>query len=139
MAIETLGEAANAKWSVIASCRATDCAVREQVNMRALLWRSGRAFPLKLLPTHLRCPVCGSREVSVAFSIPPAPTVKPEGYNRYLVEQIDRRGAVVDVMARSRFNGAQRLFQSLVDRKPGCRFVFRDGGRIIETYPPREK
>ena len=106
--------------------------------MRALLWRSGRAFPLSLLATHLRCPICGSREIAVAFEVPPVPRPKEEGHNRYLIEQIDARGCVVDVRYRSRFDVASRLLDKLIEQSPGRRFVFRDGARVVRTHPPRK-
>ncbi len=34
-------------------------------------------------------------------------------------------------MYRDRFNAAELLLESLVRRKPGCKFVFRDGGRMV--------
>ncbi len=138
MTISTLGSAAEAGWRVIASCRGDLCNVREAIDMRALLWRSGRAFPLALLATHLRCPICGSREIAVAFEVPPVPRPKEEGHNRYLIEQIDARGCVVDAMYRSRFNAAERLLDKLIEASPGRRFVFRDGGRVVRTHPPRK-
>lgn len=105
--------------------------------MRALLWRSGRGFPLALLGERLRCPVCGSREIAVAFDVPSPPSARDGDARRYLVEQIDARGGVVETITRGRFAAALQLFDDLVARKPGCRFVFRDGGRVVRTHPRR--
>lgn len=138
MSISTLGEAQTAGWRVVASCRDPDCRVHEGIDMRALLWRSGRAFPLALLPSRLRCPQCGSREVAVAFDIPPTPQPSEHDPNRYLIEQIDLRGRVYLTMTRGRLAAAQQLLARLVGQRPNGRFVLRDGGRIVEQHPPRK-
>jgi hypothetical protein len=36
----------------------------------APVWRRGRSFRLSRLETRLRCPMCGSREVRLIFTVP---------------------------------------------------------------------
>lgn len=138
MSISTLGEAQAAGWRVVASCREPGCHVREGVDMRALLWRSGRAFPLALLSARLRCPRCGSRDIRVAFDVPPVPRPQEEGAGRYLIEHLDLRGRVMTTLARDRLAAAEGDFQAMVAARPNGRFVLRDGGRILHTHPPRK-
>jgi hypothetical protein len=35
-----------------------------------MLWTRGRAFPVSMLSSRMRCPKCGGREVSVRLSLP---------------------------------------------------------------------
>jgi hypothetical protein len=79
MAVETLGEAFSYGWRVTARCAAgkqdgmhrhRECMYRGELNMETLVWTRGRAFPLSRLETRLRCPMCGSRDVILMFSVP---------------------------------------------------------------------
>lgn len=47
------------------------CTHNAYLDLPTLLWTRGRDFPLAILGERLKCPGCGSREVSVFF-IPPA-------------------------------------------------------------------
>lgn len=83
MPVETIGEAYSLGWRVIARCAGsgrTDgpsskssrrCIYRKGLDMETLVWTRSRAFPLSRLESHLRCPLCGSREIVVLFE-PPA-------------------------------------------------------------------
>jgi hypothetical protein len=80
MGIETIGEALDHGWRVTVRCacgnregmkRVRECVYGGELDMATLVWTRGRAFPLGLLESRLRCPRCGSRRVRVAFSVPP--------------------------------------------------------------------
>jgi hypothetical protein len=79
MAVETLGEALSYGWRVRAryaygkhdgmkSIRA--CVYSAELDMETLVWTRGRAFPLAWLQERLRCPLCGSRRVTLAYILP---------------------------------------------------------------------
>lgn len=140
MSISTLGEAETAGWKVFVTCDGSGCNVREALDLRALLWTRGRAFPLEALSERLRCPMCGSRSVRVTFSLPTSPKpVEQSDQPRYLVETMDVRGEVVEVVGHvARFDAGERLFRRTVMRKPGASIVFRDGSRVIRTWPSRK-
>jgi hypothetical protein len=78
MAVETLGEAYSCGWRVTARAagkqdgmnRHRECVYRAELDMETLVWTRGRAFPLSRLETRLRCPICGSRDVTLIFSVP---------------------------------------------------------------------
>jgi hypothetical protein len=80
MAVETLGEALSYGWRVTARCAwgkhreglksKRECVYRAELDMETLVWTRGRAFPLSRLESRLRCPMCGSREVTLIFSVP---------------------------------------------------------------------
>jgi hypothetical protein len=79
MAIETLGEAHSYGWRVTARCAhgkrdgmksIKECVYRAELDMEALVWTRGRSFPLSRLESRLRCPLCGSRDVQLIFSVP---------------------------------------------------------------------
>lgn len=129
--ITTLGEAADAGWRAFVAC---PCGERAELDGATLLWRSGRGMPLALLPERLRCIRCGGRDVRVTWSVPGKPV--PQG--RYVVEQLDLHGAVVDCVTRDRFAAGLDAFDRHVRRAPGCRFVMRDGVRVVRTWPARE-
>jgi hypothetical protein len=38
--------------------------------MDTLVWTRGKAFPLSRLESRLRCPMCGSRDVVLLFTVP---------------------------------------------------------------------
>src|SRR5216683_7374123 len=79
MAVETLGEALSYGWRVTARCAAgkqdgmhrhRECVHRAELDLATLVWTRGRAFPLSRLESRLRRPQCGSREVTLIFSLP---------------------------------------------------------------------
>jgi hypothetical protein len=79
--IQTLGEAFDAGWKLTAYCRkgkidygrsSRECQARANLDMEALVWTRGRAFPLSMLDSRLKCPRCGSRRVVIAFQPPAA-------------------------------------------------------------------
>jgi hypothetical protein len=79
MTIETLGEAYSYGWRLTARCAwdkregmksRRECAYREELDMGTLVWTRGRAFPLSSLESRLRCPMCGSRRVTILYNIP---------------------------------------------------------------------
>jgi hypothetical protein len=44
-----------------------ECVYRAELDM---VWTRGRSFPLSRLETRLRCPMCGSRDVRLIFTVP---------------------------------------------------------------------
>jgi hypothetical protein len=48
------------------------CSNQYELDVRTLLWTRGRAFPISMLSSRMRCPKCGAREVSVRLSLPGA-------------------------------------------------------------------
>jgi hypothetical protein len=50
--------------------RGRECGYDAELDLQTLVWTRGRAFPRGRLESRLRCPRCGSREVTVLF-IPP--------------------------------------------------------------------
>jgi hypothetical protein len=82
MAIETIGEALTLGWRVHVRCdfgkrdgmkSIRPCVYGEELHLSTLVWTRGRAFPLDMLASRLRCPLCGSRRVRIAFTPPAAP------------------------------------------------------------------
>jgi hypothetical protein len=82
MTIETVGEAWQHGWRVTARCAhgkrdgmksIRECIYKEELDLRTLVWTRGRAFPLSLLASRLRCPRCGSRDVALLFKVPAEP------------------------------------------------------------------
>jgi hypothetical protein len=47
-----------------------ECVFRCELDMETLVCTRGRAFPLARLAERLRCPRCGSRQVSVVYDAP---------------------------------------------------------------------
>lgn len=135
MSISTLGDAVDAGWRVFASC--CQCPRREELQTETLLWRSGRAMPLTLLAERLRCPKCGCRDVRVTYDVPTTPIPTDEDPERYKIEQLDLRGVVVETLTRDRFTAGVECFDDLVRRKPGCRFLMRDGSRMVRVWPTK--
>lgn len=140
MSISTIGEAHAAQWKVFASCDGTDCNVREALDLRALSWTRGRAFPLEMLSGRLRCPVCGSRSIRVTFLLPTTPQPIEQGDEpRYKVETLDVKGNVAELIGHvARFDAAERLFRKTVSRRLGASVVFRDGSRVVRIWAERE-
>ena len=56
---------------------------------------------------------------------------------RYVIEQLDVRGCVVERLQRDRFAQGEALLSDLARRKPGARFVMRDGSRVVGQWPRR--
>jgi hypothetical protein len=84
MAVETIGEAWNLSWRIYMRCAAErgegmkrhrECVYRAELDLETLVCTRGRDFPLSLLPSRMRCPRCGSREVALLFD-PPAETAR---------------------------------------------------------------
>jgi hypothetical protein len=85
--IETVGEASQLGWTVIARCAAgkreamkahRECGKRSHLDMETLVWTRGAAFPLSRLESRLKCPRCGSRNVALIFDVPPV-TIRAQG------------------------------------------------------------
>jgi hypothetical protein len=79
MAVETLVEALSYGWRVTARCAAgkqdgmhrhKECVYRAELDMETLVRTRGTGFPISRLETRQRCPMCGSREIVLLFSIP---------------------------------------------------------------------
>lgn len=139
MPIATIGEAADAGWRVFVAC---DCGQRDELETATLLWCKGRAMPIDVLPARLRCVRCGACEVTVAWDVPssPQPRTLEEAMatpGRYVIEQVDVRGLVVETLKRDRFDQGTALLRDLARRKPGGRFVMRDGSRVVGQWPRR--
>jgi hypothetical protein len=84
MPIETLGEALSHGWRITARCiggveddrrSRRECIYRCELNLETLVWTRGPNFPLSRLESRLMCPRCGSRRVSLLFSIPREPQI----------------------------------------------------------------
>jgi hypothetical protein len=80
MAIETIGEAMDFSWRVTVRCahgprdgmkRVRECVYGGDLDLQTLVWTRGRDFPIARLESRLKCPGCGSRQVRLAFSVPP--------------------------------------------------------------------
>jgi len=74
-------EAFSAGWRIKVRCawgprdgmkRVRECVFGGELDLQTLIWTRGRDFPLTMLESRLRCPRCGSRQVRVAFSVPPS-------------------------------------------------------------------
>lgn len=81
MAVESIGEAYDLGWRVNVRCahgprdgmkRVRDCVFGAELDLWTLVWTRGRHFPLARLESRLKCPRCGSRQVRLAFSVPPS-------------------------------------------------------------------
>jgi hypothetical protein len=81
MAIETIGEALDFSWRLTVRCahgpcdgteRVRECVYGGELDLQTLVWTRGRDFPLARLESRLKCPRCGSRQVRLAFSVPPS-------------------------------------------------------------------
>lgn len=46
------------------------CGNQHELDVRTMLWTRGKAFPVSMLSSRLRCPKYGSREVTVRLSLP---------------------------------------------------------------------
>jgi hypothetical protein len=82
MAMETIGEAFGLGWRVTARCdfgkhdgmrTIRECVHSVELDLQTLVWTRGRAFPLSLLASRLKCPRCGSDRVRLVFAVPSQP------------------------------------------------------------------
>ncbi|WP_190233722.1 hypothetical protein [Rhizobium sp. R339] len=73
---ETIGEAMDAGWEIRARCAwgrreglksVRECPWRHSLDVVTLVATRGREFPLARLSERMRCPVCGSRRVAIAY------------------------------------------------------------------------
>lgn len=81
MEIESLGDAWSAGYRLRAKCAWGNrrdglksiraCSYAFELDLETLLWTRGKPFPVSSLSRVLKCPMCGSRHVSVVL-IPPA-------------------------------------------------------------------
>jgi hypothetical protein len=46
------------------------CGEQHELDVRTMLWTRGKAFPIAMLSSRMRCPKCGSREVTVRLTLP---------------------------------------------------------------------
>ena len=90
MAIETLGDALDRGWTLRLHCREGKgagmrkhraCVASLEADLETLVWTRGRSFPITRLDSHLKCPRCGSRRVSITLVVPnePASAAVPAG------------------------------------------------------------
>ena len=49
------------------------CLGKAELDLHTLIWTRGSAFPITSLEARLKCPMCGSRKVSVIFDVPSEP------------------------------------------------------------------
>ena len=82
MAVETIGETLDLGWRVHVRCAwekrdgmktIRACTKGDELDLESIVWTPGRAFPLGMLESRLRCPRYGSRRVRVAFTPPALP------------------------------------------------------------------
>ena len=100
MAVETLGEALAYGWRITARCAwgkqreglqsKRECVYGAELDLATLVWTRGRAFPLSLLASRLRCPRCGSRQVRLIYSTPTNANVA-SGRARAAARQLTKR------------------------------------------------
>ncbi|ANL40413.1 MULTISPECIES: hypothetical protein [Rhizobium] len=73
---ETIGEAMDAGWEIRARCAwgrreglksVRECQWKLKLDIVTLVATRGRDFPLAMLSQRMRCPVCGSRRVAIAY------------------------------------------------------------------------
>jgi hypothetical protein len=78
--VSTLGEALDLGWRIRARCAfgkrdamksVRECEMMAELDLATLVWTRGRAFPIGGLAQRLKCPRCGSLQVTVVFE-PPA-------------------------------------------------------------------
>ncbi|WP_221097493.1 hypothetical protein [Rhizobium binae] len=79
---ETIGEAMDAGWDVRARCAwgrreglksVRECRWKHPLDTVTLVATRGRVFPLSMLSQRMRCPVCGSRRVAIAYLLEAEP------------------------------------------------------------------
>ena len=52
---------------------------RAELDLHTMVWTRGSAFPITSLEARLKCPMCGSRKVSVIFDVPSEPAAMRTG------------------------------------------------------------
>lgn len=81
--IETLGDALNYGWKLHVRCAwgkrdamksICECVYSREVDIETLVLTRGRACPIIRLDSLLKCPRCGSRRMSIKFSVPKEPS-----------------------------------------------------------------
>jgi len=81
MCFLTIREAYSLGWRVTVRCawgprdgmkRVRECVHGAELDLATLVWTRGKDFPLARLESRLKCPRCGSRQVRVAFMVPPS-------------------------------------------------------------------
>ena len=79
MEIENLGDVWQAGGRLYVRCNkprrdglksVRACGRRHELELHTLVWTRGRAFPISMLSSRMRCPKCGSREVAVRLMLP---------------------------------------------------------------------
>lgn len=80
MEIETLGDVWAHGGQLYARCLAPNreglksvrrCGLREEIDLRAMLWTRGRDCPVSMLSGRfMKCPSCGCRDVAVSVVLP---------------------------------------------------------------------
>jgi hypothetical protein len=82
MGVQTIGEAYQAGWRIHVRCAwgrreamksVRGCLGKAELDLHTLIWTRGTAFPITSLEARLKCPMCGSRKVSVIFDVPSEP------------------------------------------------------------------
>lgn len=53
-----------------------ECKARIRLDLETLIWTRGRAFPVSMLESRLKCPRCGSRRIVLLFDLPASPLAK---------------------------------------------------------------
>jgi hypothetical protein len=81
--VETIGEAYMLGWRIHARCawgrREAMKSVRGclgELDLHTLVWTRGAAFPITGLESRLKCPLCGSSQLSIIFDLPKEPMAK---------------------------------------------------------------
>ena len=79
MDFESLGDVWQARARLYVRCAkprrdglksVRSCGEQIELDIRTMLWTRGRAFPISTLSSRMRCPKCGSREVTVRLTLP---------------------------------------------------------------------
>jgi hypothetical protein len=50
-----------------------ECVYSQELDLETLVWTRGASFPLSDLAARLKCPMCGSRQVRLMYTVPPIP------------------------------------------------------------------
>jgi hypothetical protein len=88
--VTTLGEALDAGWRLHIRCAwgrregmksIRGCQGKLDADLPTLVWTRGRDYPIARLESRLKCPLCGSRRVLVAF-IPPSEPLQSAARSR---------------------------------------------------------
>lgn len=85
MSVETLGDAWTHGVRMYFRCAAPErdglksvraCGWKYELEVMTLMCTRGRDFPVSMLSSRMRCPMCGSRSVYVALSFPGQPNAE---------------------------------------------------------------